>query len=37
MNKYGLLGHPWRKEIYVFGNELIKKFKNLLDIYKGYY
>lgn len=25
---YGLLGHPWRKEIYVFGNELINKFEN---------
>ena len=23
---YGLLGHPWRKEIYVFGNNLIDKF-----------
>lgn len=33
---YGLLGHPWREEIYVFGNELIKNFKSKekeLDIY----
>ena len=26
--KYGLLGHPWRKEIYIFGNNLINEFKN---------
>lgn len=24
---YGLLGHPWRKEIYVFGHKLIKGIK----------
>lgn len=23
---YGLLGHPWRKEVYVFGDTLIKLF-----------
>lgn len=28
---YGLLGHPWRKEIYVFGSELIKKFETKID------
>lgn len=28
---YGLLGHPWRKEIYVFGNELIKKFEDKMN------
>ena len=25
---YGFLGHPWRKEIYIFGDILINKFKN---------
>ena len=25
---YGLLGDPWKEEIYVFGNELISKFEN---------
>ena len=25
--RYGLLGHPWRKEIYVFGDTLIEQFK----------
>ncbi len=29
---YGLLGHPWRKEIYVFGDVLINKFENQKDI-----
>lgn len=24
---YGILGHPWRKEVYVFGDSLIKLFK----------
>ncbi len=28
---YGLLGHPWRKEIYVFGDTLINKFENQKD------
>ena len=28
---YGLLGHPWRKEIYVFGNELIDKFDGKME------
>ena len=34
---YGLLGHPWRKEIYVFGNELMELFeanKDALNITK---
>lgn len=34
---YGVLGHPWRKEIYIFGKKLIKEFKkmeNELDITK---
>lgn len=26
--RYGLLGHPWRKEIYVFGDTLIEQFKH---------
>ncbi|MBQ1720703.1 MAG: DUF2716 domain-containing protein, partial [Lachnospiraceae bacterium] len=33
--KYGLLGHPWRKEIIVIGKELISKFednKKVLDL-----
>lgn len=25
---FGLLGHPWRKEIWVFGQNLIRKFEN---------
>lgn len=25
---YGLFGHPWRNEIYIFGKELINEFKN---------
>lgn len=24
---YGMMGHPWRKEIWVFGQNLIEKFK----------
>lgn len=28
---YGLLGHPWRKEIYVFGDDLINKFESQID------
>ena len=35
--KYGMLGHPWRKEIYVFGKELIEAFsknENELNITK---
>ena len=35
--KYGMLGHPWRKEIYVFGKKLINefsKFENELNITK---
>lgn len=33
--KYGLLGHPWRRQIIVIGKELISKFednKNILKI-----
>lgn len=26
--KCGMLGHPWREEIYVFGNKLMKYFKD---------
>ena len=25
---YGMLGHPWRDEIYIFGEQLIKEFAN---------
>ena len=35
--KYGMLGHPWRKEIYVFGKKLIEafsKYENELNITK---
>lgn len=28
---YGLFGHPWRKEIYVFGDVLINKFERQKD------
>lgn len=28
---YGLLGHPWLKEIYVFGDELIKRFEEIKE------
>ena len=34
---YGMLGHPWRKEIYIFGEELIQEFetkKFALNIYE---
>lgn len=34
---YGILGHPWRKEIYIFGEKLIKAFEEcelILDITK---
>ncbi|MEK4894115.1 DUF2716 domain-containing protein [Bacillus sp. FSL M7-0996] len=27
--KWGYLGHPWEKVIYIFGEELIKNFKEL--------
>ena len=27
---YGLLGHPWRKELYVFGEELIRLFEEAI-------
>lgn len=36
---YGLLGHPWREEIYVFGEALIEQFKQneeLLNIKQNY-
>lgn len=28
---YGLLSHPWKREIYVFGNEFIKKFEDKIN------
>lgn len=29
--RYGMLGHPWRKEIYVFGKELIELFVEVCE------
>lgn len=29
--KYGILGHPWRKEIYVFGESLIEQIEGKKD------
>lgn len=28
---YGILGHPWRKELYIFGEKLIAEFEKCED------
>lgn len=37
--EYGMLGHPWRKELYIFGKELMDEFskaENELNITRQY-
>ena len=29
--EFGYLGHPWRREVWVFGDEMIKSFDEIYD------